>query len=421
MLTLKTKVNKVGIIVPYRNRWEHYIIFKKHIEKYLISKRYEYSLIIVEQDNARAFNRGKLCNIGFLEAKSQGCSHVVFHDIDMLPLEVDYSYSDCPVHLISEDLPFDSYFGGITLFPIDQFEQINGFSNLYWGWGFEDDDLRYRCINNKLNLLPIKETYTPEKKHTLIFNGYDSYLTLQNTLNVIRNFNIKIKLRIGELIFDSEKQKDDFVIFNIEGNDFKLKYTSFKRFYLEIFDKKNQMYTLYSEVSDLKNFDVNIEYIAKEKIINFYINRKLIDTKTLKHPLFNYNKIPFINVGSDHLKNDKFKGSIDSIEIINKYNEDVTLYHEKYNVKENYYRNKAFNFSYKPHRRKGKIKKLNHPHLGFENGIWQDSLTRWNQLRFNNEVLLSTHKEEYEGLSNCKFKLHHKKRQGNYTHLKVGI
>ena len=44
----------------------------------------------------------------------------------MLPEKVDYSYSDIPIHLATDNLPFEHYFGGITLFPIDLFERING-------------------------------------------------------------------------------------------------------------------------------------------------------------------------------------------------------------------------------------------------------------------------------------------------------
>ena len=414
-------MSKVGIIVPYRNRWEHYNIFIPHIQEYLSSKGYDYSLIVVEQDDATSFNRGKLCNIGFLEAKKQKCTHIVFHDIDMLPVDIDYSYSDKPLHLISEDLPFDSYFGGITLFPIDQFEKINGFSNLYWGWGFEDDDLRYRSIKNQLDLIPIKEKYIPESISTSIFNGVNSYVILENTLNVIRDFKIQIKLRLGELIFDHERQFDDFVIFNIEGCDFKLKYTSFKRFYLEVFDKTNKMYTLYSGVSDLRNYSINIEYFSRSKVIKMYVNGELVDEQILENPIFNYNKTNYINIGSDHNKEHKYKGSIDSIVLLNKYNEDTTTFHKKINVDDSLSNQTPFNFSYIPHRRKGKIKKLNHPHLGFKDGVWQNDLTRWNQLRFNNEVLLSTNEEEYEGLSNCEYTLHNKEVKDNYIHLKVGI
>ena len=64
-----------------------------------------------------------------------------------------------------KNLSFDEYFGGVTMFSKTAFEKINGYSNLYWGWGFEDDDLLFR--SKKENLLldaqpPIIIPYTPK-------------------------------------------------------------------------------------------------------------------------------------------------------------------------------------------------------------------------------------------------------------------
>ena len=42
-------------------------------------------------------------------------------------------------------LPYEGYFGGATLFSRESFQMANGYSNDYWGWGAEDDDMLARC------------------------------------------------------------------------------------------------------------------------------------------------------------------------------------------------------------------------------------------------------------------------------------
>jgi predicted glycosyltransferase involved in capsule biosynthesis len=74
----------------------------------------------------------------------------------MLPMISDYSYVTTPTHLAAEaeqfgfKLPYQGYFGGVTLFDKHSFIKVNGYSNDYWGWGAEDDDVMFRCLVNDI-------------------------------------------------------------------------------------------------------------------------------------------------------------------------------------------------------------------------------------------------------------------------------
>ena len=96
------KKHKLGIIIPYRDRANQLFEFKKEIDKHI---DFDYELIVVEQLGDQDFNRGKLLNIGFVKAEELGCDYVVFHDVDMIPVNVDYSYVDKPMHLITDLVP----------------------------------------------------------------------------------------------------------------------------------------------------------------------------------------------------------------------------------------------------------------------------------------------------------------------------
>ncbi len=142
--------HKLAIVVPYRNREEHLRMFLPHMKKYLADQKIDNTIYIIEQEQGKPFNRAKLLNIGFLEA-DKSCDYFVMHDVDMLPQNVDYAYQELPTHLAAAasqfnyNLPYDGYFGGVTMFSRNSMVKVNGYSNEYWGWGAEDDDVLYRC------------------------------------------------------------------------------------------------------------------------------------------------------------------------------------------------------------------------------------------------------------------------------------
>lgn len=144
---------KVAIIVPYRNRENHMKIFLQHMHSFLQAQLLDYGIYIVEQSEKHEFNRGKLFNIGFAEAlKLYDYCCFIFHDIDLLPENPQhiYSCSKYPRHMCSAldtfryVLPYKDIFGGVVAFTKEQFIEINGYSNSYFGWGGEDDDLSDR-------------------------------------------------------------------------------------------------------------------------------------------------------------------------------------------------------------------------------------------------------------------------------------
>jgi predicted glycosyltransferase involved in capsule biosynthesis len=143
-------MEKLAVIVPYRNREEHLKVFMPYMEKSLTEEKVPFDIFIIEQHDDKPFNRAKLLNVGFSEAKEY--DYFAFHDVDMLPVDSDYSFPDGPTHLSSEveqfnwGLPYDGYFGGVTLFDKESFVKINGYPNEYWGWGAEDDDVIHRCM-----------------------------------------------------------------------------------------------------------------------------------------------------------------------------------------------------------------------------------------------------------------------------------
>lgn len=147
---------KLGVLIPYRERAEHLQTILKKLPNKIKGQNgasIEHHLYVIEQGNSKVFNKGKLLNAGY-DLTQHSYDYVCFHDVDLIPLEADYSYPDCPTNLVSyasqfkqretPGLPYEEYFGGVLVFNKPDYIAINGFSNEYWGYGAEDDDLLFR-------------------------------------------------------------------------------------------------------------------------------------------------------------------------------------------------------------------------------------------------------------------------------------
>ena len=73
-----------------------------------------------------------------------------------------------------------------------------------------------------------------------------------------------------------------------------------------------------------------------------------------------------------------------------------------------------------PHRRKSVFKLLKHEENGFLGNKWKDQATRWNQLKFHNEVRNNDYIAKNDGLSTLDFKeVELKKMSDKITHINV--
>lgn len=169
-------------IIPYRDREEHLKRFISHYGGLF----HGVPIIVVEQQPNTPFNRAKLLNVGFLE-EGRNYTWAAYHDVDMY---VFTEYSNCythpenPTHLATRceqfnyTLPYKEYTGGVLLINTNQMVSLNGFSNNYWGYGCEDDDMR-KNIDKKFPLNSVECYYNcPQHERNIDNKLYPKNLRL---------------------------------------------------------------------------------------------------------------------------------------------------------------------------------------------------------------------------------------------------
>lgn len=153
---------RLAVIIPYRDREDHLRQLIPVLRRTLDAQGLRYKVLIVEQAAGGLFNRGRLLNVG-MHFAADSSDYYCLHDVDAVPVTANYLCPSQPLRLVNEIVEpsspgegsaggearqrrEDYYFSGAVSIRKEQAFAANGFSNDYWGWGKEDDDLFFRLL-----------------------------------------------------------------------------------------------------------------------------------------------------------------------------------------------------------------------------------------------------------------------------------
>jgi len=290
---------KLGVCVPYRNREAHLAEFVPKVGKYLEDRGIDYCMYFGHQADDKLFNRGAMKNIAAKVAFEEGCDYIVWHDIDMIPEEgggADYSYpEEHPVHIATNisqmdyKLKYFEYFGGAVLFTREQVEKTNGYSNEYWDWGSEDDDLFWRCYLE--GLADIKIAGEEKEANIVSFSGQDSYIKIP-TDGELRNFmgkshTIQLTCRAFQqpekvemyLVGNPERQYVEFPILCVPGYDYGINFNNSRALDLQFWNSFNQHQYMWCKKYDRQWSTITVTLDSLTHEARLYLNGREIDAE----------------------------------------------------------------------------------------------------------------------------------------------
>ncbi len=420
--------HKLGICIPYRNRKEHIEKLIPHLTKHLNERGINHSFYVGHQVDDKLFNRGAMKNIAAHYAFEDGCDYIAWHDVDMLAFEeCDYTYpTDNPVHIATKlskynyNLGYDQYFGGVVLFTKEQVHNTNGYSNEYWDWGQEDDDLFWRCHYENYTLGNILQKYSNKKVG--VFNGEDTFVAIPTNREISsclhNNHTISVLFCAEQqqdkvpiwLVGDQNKTFIEYPLLRKDGSwNWGLSFNNSRAVTITLFDRENlRHYNWGKRFENLWTW-VTISFNSETNKVYFYINNDLISQynggKTdIPFPVKNlrtHDAIKPFLLGFCNHTNTRFKGKIAEVKIFDSFKQNVldAINGEDTILKYNFTDESAIakvdiveeNIevveNILPIRREGRFYCLPHVDEGFMNGKWaKGETTARNEKRFVTEM-----------------------------------
>ena len=454
--------HKLGICIPYRDRQSHLDELVDKLGKLLTNKGIDHGFYVGHQIDDKLFNRGAMKNIAAQYAFNDGCDYIAWHDVDMIPDEnVDYSYPENnPIHIATQlskydySMNYDQYFGGVILFTKEQVERTNGYSNEYWDWGQEDDDLFWRCYYEGYTTGEVVNQY--ENKDYFEFNGVDSHIELPTSREISSCLHNDHTISI---LFTAEQQQDKVPIWLVGDVERKfieypllrkdgsftwgLSFNNSRTVNSMVIDRSNNYYYTWSKrfenlwtwftVSYKKDADEYSMYVNDDLILNYmggkYNTPRILTTKLRLHDSIK----PFL-LGFCNHTNTRFKGKISEVKIydtsIDEINEPPILHFNSseqfegavYNNVVSGKENIKVMKDVLPFRRNGIFECLPHVDEGFVNGKWaKGETTARNERRFVTEMQQGKIDYKNDGMNSLKYNLKDVHYNNNVTIINVEL
>jgi len=334
-------MKRLAVILPYNE--EHIENFVNHFDATVDG---DYKLVFMKQKSNRPLNKGKLFNIGYMLHKDK-FDYFCFHDSDLIPVsdECDYQYEEKPISLVGmrnkiefgdqekvqnfDDytLPYEEYFGGAILFSKEHFQEVNGYSNEYWGVGYEDYDLLLRCVVKGLSVR--KELETQVLKTYGNFNGQNSYIEISAENAKIKNTTNKSFTMSawfcpnGEPPYGAgtDNNKCEYSIFMRPGYHIGISYThgGFLKgvIWVRPFgSSEREPVVIQTPLQTNQWYNVGMVVDDREQSLTLYVNGKEVGKQQYEGELIEYlNKPYYIGVGDPNLSvwKNYYKGQISEV------------------------------------------------------------------------------------------------------------
>lgn len=187
----------ISFIIPYRDRHGHLTKWLAAFSKYYPYKK---EILVIEQADDKPFNRGKLLNIGAIYSAG---SHLVFHDVDMIPAhgrhyKDGYQEAQGVTQLAKSNIQLNDYLGGVTMFDSDTFFAVGGYTNKFFSRA-EDNECRFNLYRHNI---PVVNRFMPfiEMKHKRPHVEFDPKLWAKAQLPRIMDGVTNCKFELIEIL-----------------------------------------------------------------------------------------------------------------------------------------------------------------------------------------------------------------------------